>query len=253
MCRAGSAYGGLVLRSALDQGLWVGGVILQNWDSRSKSRRFRRLAKQHGLLSVVMSKALETVDNLLLAEHDSRDQPLEDVCQRTSTPVFPVPSLNGTDTLSMLDELRPALILLGGVGIVSAEVIDRASLGVLNAHPGIVPDYRGNYVVRWALLAGDPIGITVHLVDTGIDTGMVLSINQVSLQQTRSLVQVEAYMDQLRAQYLATAAREFLDGTIEPVPQHAGQTVSHYSLMPPGELFKTYRALWQRGADRTLG
>jgi hypothetical protein len=43
--------------------------------------------------------------------------------------------------------------------------------GILNAHIGILPEYRGRSVMEWSLLAGAPTGVTVFFIDTGIDTG----------------------------------------------------------------------------------
>ena len=44
-------------------------------------------------------------------------------------------------------------------------------LGILNAHIGILPKYRGRCVAEWSILQGDPIGVTVFFIDSGIDTG----------------------------------------------------------------------------------
>jgi methionyl-tRNA formyltransferase len=47
---------------------------------------------------------------------------------------------------------------------------------VINFHSGINPKYRGQAGGYWALASGDPdnAGVTVHLVDEGVDTGAVL-------------------------------------------------------------------------------
>jgi len=63
------------------------------------------------------------------------------------------------------------------VGLHAANVIYRDptisafKLGILNAHIGILPKYRGRSVVEWSLLQGDPTGVTVFFIDSGIDTG----------------------------------------------------------------------------------
>jgi methionyl-tRNA formyltransferase len=63
------------------------------------------------------------------------------------------------------------------VGLHAANVIYREPtisafrLGILNAHIGILPKYRGRCVVEWSVLQGDPTGITVFFIDSGIDTG----------------------------------------------------------------------------------
>lgn len=63
------------------------------------------------------------------------------------------------------------------VGLHAANVIYRDStisafrLGILNAHIGILPAYRGRSVAEWSVLQGDRTGITVFFIDCGIDTG----------------------------------------------------------------------------------
>lgn len=63
------------------------------------------------------------------------------------------------------------------VGLHAANVIYRKPtiaafrLGILNAHIGILPAYRGRSVAEWSVLQGDPVGVTVFFIDTGIDTG----------------------------------------------------------------------------------
>jgi hypothetical protein len=63
------------------------------------------------------------------------------------------------------------------VGLHAANVIYREAtiaafqLGILNAHIGILPGYRGRSVAQWSVLRGDPVGTTVFFIDGGIDTG----------------------------------------------------------------------------------
>jgi UDP-4-amino-4-deoxy-L-arabinose formyltransferase/UDP-glucuronic acid dehydrogenase (UDP-4-keto-hexauronic acid decarboxylating) len=46
--------------------------------------------------------------------------------------------------------------------------------GILNAHGGDLPRYRGNAPFAWALLNGEQMaGITIHRMDDGLDTGPV--------------------------------------------------------------------------------
>lgn len=63
------------------------------------------------------------------------------------------------------------------VGLHAANVIYRQPvisafrLGILNAHIGILPGYRGRSVAEWSVLQGDRTGVTVFFIDSGIDTG----------------------------------------------------------------------------------
>jgi folate-dependent phosphoribosylglycinamide formyltransferase PurN len=70
------------------------------------------------------------------------------------------------------------------VGLHAANVIYREStisafrLGILNAHIGILPKYRGRSVAEWSVLQGDPTGVTVFFIDPGIDTGSRIALRE---------------------------------------------------------------------------
>ena len=66
---------------------------------------------------------------------------------------------------------RPDLGLHGLGVIYRRETIDACGLGILNAHIGELPRYRGRSVMEWSLLSGGRTGVTVFFIDEGIDTG----------------------------------------------------------------------------------
>jgi methionyl-tRNA formyltransferase len=50
--------------------------------------------------------------------------------------------------------------------------------GVLNAHLGSLPEIRGMNSPEWSLLVDIPVGVTIHYIDEGIDTGPVLQSSE---------------------------------------------------------------------------
>jgi hypothetical protein len=81
-------------------------------------------------------------------------------------------------------------------GVIYRDVtIDAFRLGILNHHIGILPAYRGRSVVEWSVLQGDPVGITVFFIDTGIDTGLrVLISEEVDISGCRSVAEAKQYL-----------------------------------------------------------
>lgn len=252
MCREGSCYGGMVLSQAVASGLTVTGVLIQDWGNSQKWHRFFFYAQRHGLFTSAFSAAMLAVDRALSARrHLPEEQTADRVAAQLGLPTFRAPTLNGQVMLSHLSGLAPDVILLGGVGVVREKVIKSAKLGVLNAHPGIVPYYRGNYVVHWTILGRDPIGVTVHLVDRGIDTGKVLSITHLELPRLRSLAALETCVDRFRARLLVAECLRFLRGQALPVEQLVISGSRPCSIMPPLSLLNTYRILWSRPESET--
>jgi methionyl-tRNA formyltransferase len=73
--------------------------------------------------------------------------------------------------------------------------IDAFRLGILNHHIGVLPAYRGRSVLEWSILQGDPVGITVFFIDTGIDTGSrILMTEEVDISGCRSVSEAKEYL-----------------------------------------------------------
>lgn len=67
------------------------------------------------------------------------------------------------------------LVVLLGMPIVPAPILDLARLGFVNAHNGALPYYRGMDAVAWALLNNDAVVCTLHLARPAVDSGEVLA------------------------------------------------------------------------------
>ncbi len=78
-------------------------------------------------------------------------------------------------TLAAIVAFQPDLVVLAGyMKILGARVV--ASLPMVNTHPALLPAFPGAHPVRDALAYGVRLtGVTVHFVDTGVDTGPVIS------------------------------------------------------------------------------
>ena len=92
-------------------------------------------------------------------------------------PDFCVTSVNSPETINLLKGLQPRVVVVNGTRIISSEVLDSVNCPIVNIHAGLTPRYRGVHGGYWALAEGHPenVGTTVHLVDSGIDTGRVLA------------------------------------------------------------------------------
>ncbi|HHS84274.1 MAG TPA: formyl transferase [Gammaproteobacteria bacterium] len=87
-----------------------------------------------------------------------------------------VNSVNDEKAIRLLKEMKPDAVVVNGTRILSEQVLAATDAVFLNTHVGITPRYRGVHGAYWALVHDDKsnCGVTVHLVDKGIDTGGVL-------------------------------------------------------------------------------
>lgn len=84
------------------------------------------------------------------------------------------------------------VVLAGFMAILSPEFIDRYERNILNIHPSLLPAFKGANGIRDAYEYGVKIsGVTVHHVDSGIDTGEIIMQQAVPLSDTDTLESFE--------------------------------------------------------------
>lgn len=131
-------------------------------------------------------------------------------------------TLNSPAMVTALAELRPDWLVLAGTGIVKPPVLAVPTQGTLNAHPGLLPYVRGTGVVDRAIERGWPVGVTVHRVDAGIDTGPVFRRRLVPVGADDSLASLRAKADRQCVDMLAETVAAIAAGA--PLPNALAQT-----------------------------
>ena len=85
-------------------------------------------------------------------------------------------SVNSEECIDFLTAEEPDIVIVNGTRIISKKVLNSVNGNFINTHMGITPRYRGVHGGYWAIANNDKenCGVTVHLVDSGIDTGAIL-------------------------------------------------------------------------------
>lgn len=91
--------------------------------------------------------------------------------------VIGIRSVNDPEIIRVLSDLDPAVVVVNGTRLIAPEILRSIRAPLVNLHAGVTPLYRGVHGAYWALVQGDAenCGVTVHLIDEGVDTGPVLS------------------------------------------------------------------------------
>lgn len=82
-----------------------------------------------------------------------------------------------------IEHFDPDLIVLAGfMRILPPSFIDRFSPNIINTHPSLLPRFPGAHAVRDALASGArETGVTIHVVDAGVDTGPIIAQKSVTV------------------------------------------------------------------------
>jgi folate-dependent phosphoribosylglycinamide formyltransferase PurN len=108
-------------------------------------------------------------------------------------------SVNSADSIAWLASEKPDVVVVNGTRIISTKVLEACNAIFLNTHCGITPGYRGVHGGYWALYSGEPenMGVTVHIVNKGIDTGDIV------YQQVTSVDAKDNFLTYPVKQYIA--------------------------------------------------
>jgi folate-dependent phosphoribosylglycinamide formyltransferase PurN len=232
----------IVFNSLRQQGFNIARVILE--EKISTRQLLRRRIQTLGLLTVSGQILFRALIVTLLNRTSQRR--LTEIKKEFGLDVTPIPetfvthvsSVNSEATLEALQALQPAAVVINGTRIISGKVLKSLPAKFLNTHVGITPLYRGVHGAYWALVNGQPqhCGVTVHLVDTGIDTGGILG--QALIVPTASdnfvtypLLQLAAGLPILQESLRTVLANEI---QLQPSPLGLSKLWSHPTLWAYG-------------------
>lgn len=148
-------------------------IFLGNSDSEFSNRHFRALLETGcevtGVVDAPVSQRKST--------NPSRDEiSFAELARRKGLPLFAPARPNQPEFSAEIAALRPDLLLaVGYTQILKDPLLSLPGLLPANFHASLLPAYRGMHPVFWCLRNGERwSGLTVHVMDRGIDTGDIL-------------------------------------------------------------------------------
>jgi len=116
------------------------------------------------------------------------------------------------EILEILKEKEIEFIILGGyMRILSEYFIDTFPGDIINIHPSLLPKYQGKSAIERAYdEKEEKIGVTVHYVDYGIDTGEIIMQEGFKVDYNKSLDEIEDDVHVLEHQLYPKAIRKVL-------------------------------------------
>ena len=126
---------------------------------------------------------------------DNQDNVLQKKAKDAGIPCFSVKNINHKDFLEKIIRFNCDLFVSMSFNqIFREEIIMMPKEGIINCHAGLLPFYRGRNILNWALINDEKeFGITVHYVDSGIDTDILNNAFPISDQDDYSTLLRCAY------------------------------------------------------------
>lgn len=206
--------------------------------------------------------AIPTLAALLDAEHDvavvytqpprpsgrgqrPRPSPVQCFAEARGIPVRTPTSLKSAEAQRAFAAVGADAAVVAAYGLILPHAILQAPrFGCLNVHPSLLPRWRGAAPIQRAILAGDrETGVTIMLVDEGLDSGPILLSRRVPITPTSTAAELHDRLAEIGGQLMVEALAGLAAGTLTPVSQRE-EAASYAAKLRPdeGELD------WQRPA-----
>ena len=142
--------------------------------------------------------------------------------------VFQPPTLRPPSALEELAALAPEVIVVAAYGrLLPPEVLRLPLHGCLNVHPSLLPRYRGPSPVVTAMLEGEAItGVTVMLMDEGLDTGPLLAQRAVTIEERDTGETLTRRLFEVGGRLLVETMPRWVAGELKAVPQDPSQATT---------------------------
>ena len=112
--------------------------------------------------------------------------------------------------------------------IIRKEILDILPGRFLNLHVFLLPFNRGADPNAWSFLEGTPKGVTIHLIDPGVDTGPIIAQKEISFDDEQTLAQTYILLHKEIQNLFKENWEKFCNSQINPKPQ-VGEGSFHFS------------------------
>jgi methionyl-tRNA formyltransferase len=172
--------------------------------------------------------------------------PIKQAALAQGLPVWQPGSFKKAENQAALANYQADLFIVAAFGqILPQAVLDLPRYGTLNIHASLLPKYRGSSPISEAILQGETeSGITIMLLDAGIDTGPMLLQRAIALTEDETTSSLTQKLAQLGASALLEVVPRWVGGQTVVQPQDS--ELASYTHM----LKKTEGRLdWSRPAE----
>jgi methionyl-tRNA formyltransferase len=139
--------------------------------------------------------------------------------------IFAVSNLSHPRTSTSMTSMKLDLALVSCFPHrISGDLLKIPNHGFLNLHPSLLPDFRGPAPQFWIFQNGaqDRAGVTVHVMDEGLDTGDIICQKPVSLPDGISGLQADGIFGTVGGGLLAQAVSAIMSNRESRTPQPVG-------------------------------
>jgi methionyl-tRNA formyltransferase len=157
--------------------------------------------------------------------------PVKQLAIERSIPVFQPTRVKDPSAIEHIRSLKAECAVVVAYGqLLPVTLLNSFPLGAINVHASLLPHHRGAAPIQRSLLSGDrETGVSLMLLDEGMDTGAVLAMQKTVVEEGFSFGALHNRLASLGAELLCRTLQAWSTGQIRPQPQDS--TLATYA--PP--------------------
>ena len=126
-------------------------------------------------------------------------------------------NLNNDEELKIFKDLRPDVVVVVAYGqIIPKKFLEISKFGFINIHASLLPKWRGAAPIQRAIMNGEKkIGVSIMKIEEKLDSGPVLSSEEIQLNQNLTYGEIEPKLSILGASLLIKTLQNLKNGKAE--------------------------------------
>lgn len=147
--------------------------------------------------------------------------PIHETAEKNNIPYKKFKKISDIENINLVRKIKPDYIFVIGLSqMVSTDIIEGASKGVVGFHPTPLPKFRGRAAMVWQVLLGvHETKCTLFMIDQGMDSGDILGQEPYLIEDTDYAVDVERKLCEALQRLTPRVLRQMMDGTLSPQKQ----------------------------------
>ncbi|MDB4721002.1 formyltransferase family protein [Verrucomicrobiales bacterium] len=154
----------------------------------------------------------------------------------------------GSQINSLIEEINPEIGIIAGARILQADVINGFSNGIINFHPGLIPEVRGLDALLWSIRNDISLGVTSHLIDERVDAGKILDRRTIDLHEDDTIFDLSERLYEIQLEMLPDAIDRAQNSMTEEVDFKSGA----YNRKMNGDMERETVAMLPKYLERKL-
>jgi methionyl-tRNA formyltransferase len=220
--------GNIFLVNRLAEEFDIQGMVILTFKPKTRKEKWQfwwKQMKRYGAYTTINRylylKLPKTDENSEAVEKDYFNPNDERNEYRFDGNVMLTEEINSDPVAQFIKNLSPDVIAVCGSSVLKPKIFSLAPKGAVNIHCGITPEYRSAHPVEWAIFNRDfdNVGVTIHFVNAGVDTGDVIYQKRVTVQRGDTIPSLYAKDIREGAELMVKAIKDIAQGTVRPVPQ----------------------------------